>query len=177
MNFDLEQALDFAQSQYCKRQQKIYEDKRKKRRFHYEEAPVDNRLPQFSHELLNIVSSFALAIDSNTKLTTNIENNRLSEEFFDKNLVNEENLDDINRTENSNINDNEMINSSCDNLESSQNFSINNENSLHYYTNISTEEFCSMLLTLLRESNTCESHANRLLSFINSILPTPNTGV
>jgi hypothetical protein len=167
MNFDFEQTLDFFKKRNSEQLTKYYENRKKKRRFYYEPVPVNNELP-------NIISSFALNIDSKSKFITNIESNCFSQELVEENVIDQDNLDNISETENSNMNDNEMINNSYDSLESSNNFSVNHQNLLHYYTNISTEEFCSKLLTLLRNSNTCKSHTNRLLSFMGSILPTPN---
>jgi len=48
------------------------------------------------------------------------------------------------------------------------------ERPLHYFTNISTNEYCRSLARLLRDSNICKSHSNRLISLIKSILPQPN---
>ncbi|CAF5026060.1 unnamed protein product, partial [Rotaria sp. Silwood1] len=145
-----------------------YENRKKKRKLHSEQASNDNELP-------DIISSFPLHIDLKSKVTTNVENNCLLEKQTEENDTEyQDNLDNINQIENINIDDNEITNKSSDCLECWNDVEINQENLLHYYTNISTKEFCSKLLTLLRNSNTCKSHANHLLSFISSILPTPN---
>ncbi|CAF1355794.1 unnamed protein product [Adineta steineri] len=90
----------------------------------------------------------------------------------------EENLDYMNQIESINADDinsdDEVIDDPLDDPKYCIDHDIHRENLLHYFTDISTNEFCSSLLTLLRKSNTCKLHANRLLAFISSILPAPN---
>ena len=167
MDFDLEQALDFTEKRNTKRSIQYNEKKKKKRKLHSEQAP-DNELP-------DVISAFPLYIAVQPQITINAENNCLLKEQMDENLMEyEENFDDTNQMENLNIDDNEIIDSSSDSSECCNDREIIPGSLLHHYTSISTKEFCSNLLTLLRNSNTCKLQANRLLSFINSILPTPN---
>jgi hypothetical protein len=167
MNFDLEQALDFVEKRNSKRSMEYYENRKTKRKLHCEQASNNIELP-------DIISSFPLHIDLKSKITTNVENNFLLEKQIEENVMEyQDNLDNINRIENINTDDNEIISNSSDSSECWNDLEINHEN-LHYYTDISTKEFCSKLLTLLRNSNTCKKHASHLLSFISSILPTPN---
>ncbi|CAF1241007.1 unnamed protein product [Rotaria sordida] len=168
MNFDFEQTLDFVEKRNSKRSMEYYANRKKKRKLHFKQASNNNELP-------DIISSFPLHIDLKPKVTTNVENNCFLKKQIEENIMEyQDNLDNINQIENINIDDNEIINNSSDSLECWSDLEIIHENLLHYHTDISTKEFCSKLLTLLRNSNTCKLHANRLLSFISSILPTPN---
>jgi len=168
MNFDLEQTLAFVEKRNTKRSMEYYENREKKRKLHLEQASNNNELP-------DIISLFPFHIDLKSKVTINVENNCLLKKQIEENgMEYQDNIYNINQIKNINIDDNEIINNSSDSLEYGNDLEINHENSLHYYTDISTKEFCSQLLALLRNSNTCKSHANRLLSFISSILPTPN---
>lgn len=45
---------------------------------------------------------------------------------------------------------------------------------LHYFTNVSTNEYCRNLARFLRDGNICKSHSNRLITLIKSVLPHPN---
>jgi len=168
MNFDLEQTPDFVENRNAKRSMEYYENRKKKRKFHSEQASNNNELP-------DIISSFSLDIDLKSEVTTNEKNNCLLKEQTEENIMEyQDNLNNINQIENIVIDDNEIINNSYNGFECCNDLEIIHETLLHYYTNISTNEFCSKLLTLLRNSNTCKSYANRLLSFISSILPTPH---
>ena len=167
MDFDLEQALDFVEKRNTKRSIQYNEKKKKKRKLHSEQAP-DN-------ELSDVISAFPLHIALQPQITTNAENNCLLKEQMDENLMEyEENFDDTNQLKNLKIDDTETIDSSSDSSECCNDCEIIPGNLLHHYTSISAKEFCSNLLTLLRKSNTCKLQANRLLSFISSILPSPN---
>jgi hypothetical protein len=160
MNFDLEQALDFVEKRNSKRSMEYYENRKKKRKIYSEQASNDNELP-------DIISSFPHNIDLKSKVTTNIENNCLLIKQTEENIMEyQDNLDEINQignihiddseiinsfdSLNINIDDNEIINASFDSLECWDDLEISREDLLHYYTNISTKEFCSKLLTLLR---------------------------
>jgi hypothetical protein len=70
----------------------------------------------------------------------------------------------MDKTVNRNLNDNEIVNNSFDDsiLPTTDN------DSLHYYTDVTTEEFCSELSRLLKDSHTCKSHCDRLLNLIQS---------
>lgn len=168
MDFDFDQALDFIEKRNSKRSMTYNENKMKKRKLHSEQESNDNELP-------HVISSFSLHIASQLEITTIEENNYLLKNQIDENLMDyEENFDNMNQIENISVDNNEVIDNSSDDLECCNDLKIDSENLLHNYTHISTKEFCSNLLTLLRKSNTCKSHANHLLSFIGSILPSPN---
>jgi len=70
MNFDLEQTLDFVEKRNFKRSMEYYENRKKKRKLHFEQASNNN-------ELSDIIPSFPLHIDLKPKVTTNVENNCL----------------------------------------------------------------------------------------------------
>ncbi|CAF1314464.1 unnamed protein product [Adineta ricciae] len=169
MELDLEQALDFMERRHFKRAMKYYEKKKEKRRFSREQ--ISNN-PDES----DVPSSFPLGLDFKSK-------SKIDEQTscFLKNDINENamdcqgNLTNVNQVENILSNDDEIIHYLFDGFElSNAGSNINTEDVLHSYTHISTKEFSSKLLTLLRSSNTCKSQANRFLSFISSILPSPN---
>jgi hypothetical protein len=162
MNFDLDQALDFVINRNVKRSMEYYEYRKKKRKFHSEEVSNNNELPDI--------------ISSKSEVKANDTDNFLLKRQAEENVIIEyqDNFDNLTQTENIHIDDNEIINNSHNDFECCNDLEISRENLLHYYTNMSTKEFCSKLLTLLRNSNICKSHANHLLSFISSILPTPH---
>ncbi|UJR38891.1 hypothetical protein I4U23_031559 [Adineta vaga] len=168
MDFDFSEALDFVTSRNSKRSIINNERKMKKRKLHYEQTPNDNELP-------DVISSFTPDTDVQNKITTNVENDYLLENQMNENLMEyEDNLNDSYQMENLNINDTHIIGDLSDGLECCDDLNIDSKNLLHNYTNMSTKEFCSNLLNLLRKSNICKSHANHLLSFISSTLPLPN---
>ncbi|CAF4650241.1 unnamed protein product, partial [Rotaria sp. Silwood2] len=148
MHFDLEQTIDFVENRNSKRSMRYYENKKKKRKLHFEQASNNYELP-------DIISLFPLHIDLKSKVTANVENNCLLKKQTEENVMEyQDNLDNINQIENIKTDDNEIIDNSSDGLERDNDLEINHENLLHYYTHISTREFCSKLLTLLRMSNT-----------------------
>ncbi|CAF1204622.1 unnamed protein product [Adineta steineri] len=165
MDFDLEQTIDFVEDRNFKRSLKYSEKQKKKRKLYFEQPSNNNELP-------DVISSFPLHIDIKPSPTKNTEDNY----FLKKQII--ENLDHMNQIESINAydddNDDEVIDYPSDDSKYCIDHDIHPENLLHYYTDISTNEFCSSLLNLLRKSNTCKLHANRLLSFISSILPAPN---
>ena len=73
MHFDLEQTLDFVEKRNSKRSMEYNENRKKKRKFHFEQISNNNELPE-------IISSFSLHIDLKSKVTTNAENNCLLKE-------------------------------------------------------------------------------------------------
>ncbi|CAF4362709.1 unnamed protein product, partial [Rotaria sordida] len=111
MNFDLEQTLDFVEKRNSKRSMEYYENRKKKRKLHFEQASNNNELP-------DIISSFPLHIDLKPKVTTNVENNYFLKKQIEENIMEyQDNLDNINQIENINIDDNEIINNSSNSLE------------------------------------------------------------
>ncbi|CAF2110347.1 unnamed protein product [Rotaria magnacalcarata] len=173
MNFDFEQTIDNDQAKYKSKLEKNYETKRKKRRTQYEIPTDDSISSHVSNESSNIVSSFTDK-DANSKLMTNTTSNYLSQEYFENNNEHHSNISDFDEINKDNINDMTTISSPFHNLDISNNSTTSIDNLLHHYTNVTTEEFCSKLLSLLRDSHTCKQHSNRLLSFIQSVLPIPN---
>ncbi|CAF1345181.1 unnamed protein product [Adineta steineri] len=165
MDFDLEQTIDFVEDRNFKRSLKYSEKQKKKRKLYFEQPSNNNELP-------DVISSFPLHIDIKPAPAKNTEDNY----FLKKQMI--ENLDHMNQIESINADDednnDEVIDYPSDDSKYFIDHDIHPENLLHYYTDISTNEFCSSLLNLLRKSNTCKVHANRLLSFISSILPAPN---
>ncbi|CAF4869588.1 unnamed protein product [Rotaria socialis] len=173
MSFDFEQTIDNDQAKYQSKLEKNYESKRKKRRTQYEMPTDDSILSRVSNESSDIVSSFTDK-DTNSKLMTNTTSNYLSQEYFENNNVHQSDISDFDEINQDNINDMTIISSPFHNLDISNTSTTSIDNLLHHYTNVTTEEFCSKLLNLLRDSHTCKQHSNRLLSFIQSVLPIPN---
>ncbi|CAF1345935.1 unnamed protein product [Adineta ricciae] len=169
MELDLQQALDFAERRNFKRSMKYYETKKEKRRFSREQISGN---PEESA----VISSFSLDLGSKSKSEVDEQTSCLLENEISENAMNcQENLINVSEVEKILSNDGEIIHHSFDGSElSSADLNVNTEDLLHFYTHISTTEFCSRLLTLLRNSNTCKSQANRFLSFIRTILPSPN---
>jgi hypothetical protein len=174
MNFDLKRALDFAESKNYEKIQKDNESSRKKRRVYYESTSYDNASPHMNTKFLNTVSALSLEKKIDPKIPIEMETDHLSKVLFEKDIVDQDNIaGNDNMQENTN-DYSEIINSLSTTFESPSNSPIINENLLHHYTNMSTDEFCSQFMKILRDSHTCKLHANRLLSLIRSILPTPN---
>jgi hypothetical protein len=170
MDFDLEQTLDFVENRNLKRSLEYNENQKRKRKMYFERPSNYDELPDAFSSLLR------------TDLTPELHKNAVENCFLKKpmneNIMKyEENLNHMDQIESINADDNnndKIIDHLSDDSKSPNDLDIHPEDLLHYYTNISTKEFCSNLLTLLRNSNTCKSQANRLLAFITSILPTPN---
>jgi len=169
MNWEFQQAFEFVEERNAKRSMAYCENRKKRRRIYYEQAT------NFDKQLFEIISLFPFDIDLKTDQRTNDESNFLLEIPKEENIVEQqEKSDNTNEIENLPIADCELIDNLCDDFECSNNLEANHESLLHAYTNISVKEFCCQVLTLLRSANICKSHANRLLSFVNSILPTPH---
>ncbi|CAF4610619.1 unnamed protein product, partial [Didymodactylos carnosus] len=80
---------------------------------------------------------------------------------------------DENKNNNFNIIESNVDNDSMD-LELSRSPSFVDIQLLHDYTSLTTDEFCSKLLNVFRDSSICKSHSNRSLSLIQSALPIQN---
>jgi hypothetical protein len=174
MNFDLKRAFDFAENQNFTKVQNDNENNRKKRRVYYESSPLDNLSSDVTNELSNVISSLKLDMDINPEFTSKTSSDWLWSIIGDKDVQYQDDIDDIEETQNNRMNYSDILNNSPDGLESLNNSFTIDKVLLHYYTNMSREEFCSTLLSILRDAHTCKSHANRLLSFIRSTLPIPN---
>ena len=45
---------------------------------------------------------------------------------------------------------------------------------IHFYTELTTTEFCRSLLLFIRKSNICKTHVKNLLHLLHSVFPQPN---
>ncbi|CAF4751404.1 unnamed protein product, partial [Rotaria socialis] len=173
MNFDFEEAINYTQMKYQSKLEKNYETKRKKRRTQYEIPTDDIISSRVSNESPDIVSIFT-DMDTKLKLMTNTTSSDLSQDYFENNNVHQSDISDFDEIESDDITDMTIISSPFHNSDISKDSTTSIDSLLHQYTNITTEEFCSKLLNLLRDSHTCKLHSNRLLSFIKSVVPIPN---
>ena len=173
MNIDLEQALNFAEYKNYEKLQKNYEYKRKRRLAEDESSTINDMSIRTNEKLSNVLSSLMIDGNTNSKPMDNIISNHLTGEDFEEEMIDEDIIFYFDKTDHGSINDSEIIDNLLDNSETCSDCT-NAKQLLHNYTNISTEDFCSKLLSILRDSHTSKCHANRLLSFWRTVFPVPN---
>ncbi|CAF1278892.1 unnamed protein product [Rotaria sordida] len=110
--------------------------------------------------------------ESNFDTATYDDSNNLNIETINYDNSNEFNIETYD-CNNSNVLDTggHLYENSINNLSSCF---ITTDKSLHNWTNISTHQFCTKLLILLRDAKICKSQTNKLIQLIQSGLPTPN---
>ncbi|CAF4125290.1 unnamed protein product, partial [Adineta steineri] len=173
MDFDFEQALNFAENKRSRRVQRRIENDRKKRRAYYEPSSVDSLSSDVTDELLNVVESLTIDMNTNSELNYETANNYSLNILSENDARDQDNIINPEEIQNHIINSAEIFKNSFNDLESCNNTPTDNV-ILHCYTNMSREDFCSTLLSIIRDARISKSHANRLLSFIHSTLPIPN---
>ncbi|CAF4267555.1 unnamed protein product, partial [Adineta steineri] len=159
MDFDFEQALDFAKNKRSRRVQQRNE--------------IDSLSSNVIDELLNVVESLTIDMNTNSELNYETANNYSYNILPENDARDQDNIINHEEIQNHIINSAEIFKNSFNDLESCNNTPIDNV-ILHCYTNMSRENFCSTLLSIIRDARISKSHANRLLSFIHSTLPIPN---
>jgi hypothetical protein len=174
MNFDLKEALNYVESKNYEKIQKDIQSSRKKHQLYYESISYGSSLPDLNDELLNVIPAYTLDINIDPKLSIEMTSGRLSEVLLEKDVEKPDDIVNIDKAQDNIMDYSKTVNDSSNTFDSLNNSFIIEKNLLHHYTNTSIEEFCCQLLRILRDSHTCKSHANRLLSLIHSILPTPN---
>ncbi|CAF1433770.1 unnamed protein product [Adineta steineri] len=132
MDFDFEQALNFAENKRSRRVQQRNENNKKRRRAYYEPSSVDSLSSNVTDELLNVVESLTIDMNTNSKLKYETANNYSLNILSENDACDQDNIINPEEIQNHIMNSAEIFENSFNDLESCNNTPIDNVITLLY---------------------------------------------